>query len=201
MAMELKNWQKLGQQRVQMMEALGVSQICFDFIHAPSLPEREEIAKKVSKLIQDSIRKIFEALAEKEGKRIDAKTIQHFTSTWGKEAIILTFRIMDDLLIKEYTNKQNNGPRDFTFLISRDIFVKSILVSALETVFFINIVKGLVIYEILGLVDLKPFDYWRLLNIFLKFDPQMPLNLVSHFREIELKIVNECAWTADSPVI
>ncbi len=81
------------------------------------------------------------------------------------------------------------------------MFVKSINVSALETVFYINIVKGLQIYEILAIIDLKPFDYWRLLNIFLKFDPQMPLNLVQHFREIELKIVNESAWTADSPVI
>jgi hypothetical protein len=51
MAMELKNWQKLGQQRVQIIEELGVSRICFDFIHAPSHAEREEIARKVSKLI------------------------------------------------------------------------------------------------------------------------------------------------------
>jgi len=50
-------------------------------------------------------------------------------------------------------------------------------------------------------LDLKPFDFWRLLSSFLKFDPQMPLSLVSHFREIELRIVTEQAWTLDSPLL
>jgi len=32
MAMELKNWQKLGQARVQIIEALGVSKTTYEFI-------------------------------------------------------------------------------------------------------------------------------------------------------------------------
>ena len=43
-------------------------------------------------------------------------------------------------------------------------------------------------------VNIKPFDFWRLMNSFLKFDAQMPRNLMNHFREIEIKIVSEIAW-------
>lgn len=48
---------------------------------------------------------------------------------------------------------------------------------------------------------MKAFDFWRLLNSFLKFDPQMPRALNMHFRDTEMKIVNEAAWTPDSPVV
>jgi hypothetical protein len=48
---------------------------------------------------------------------------------------------------------------------------------------------------------LKAFDYWRILNGFLKFDPQMPRILNNHFREIEIKIVSEIAWQSGSPVV
>ncbi len=57
------------------------------------------------------------------------------------------------------------------------------------------------VYDILNLVNLKAFDYWRLLNSFLKFDPQMPRALNTHFREIEIKIVSEAAWQSGSPVV
>lgn len=72
--------------------------------------------------------------------------------------------------------------------------------SAIECVFFINIVKTLKIEDTLASVGLKAFDYWRLLNSFIRFDPQMPRTLSTHFREIEIKIVTEMAWVEDSPV-
>jgi hypothetical protein len=53
----------------------------------------------------------------------------------------------------------------------------------------------------LALVDLKSFDFWRLLNSFLKFDPQMPRTLNMHFREMEIRIVSETAWTYGSPIV
>lgn len=72
--------------------------------------------------------------------------------------------------------------------------------SAIECVFFINIVKAVKIEDTLASVELKAFDYWRLLNSFIRFDPQMPRTLSTHFREIEIKIVTETAWVEDSPV-
>ena len=55
--------------------------------------------------------------------------------------------------------------------------------------------------DILKEINLKAFDFWRILNSFLKFDPLMPRVLTNHFREIEIKIVSEIAWQKDSPVL
>jgi retinoblastoma-associated protein len=55
--------------------------------------------------------------------------------------------------------------------------------------------------DVLQIVDLKAFDFWRLLNSFLKFDPQMPKSLNDHFRQTEIKIVSEDAWRNGSPVV
>jgi retinoblastoma-associated protein len=57
------------------------------------------------------------------------------------------------------------------------------------------------VHDILPLINLKPFDFWRLLNSFLKFDPHMPRGLNSHFRDTEIRIVSEAAWTNGSPVV
>lgn len=50
-------------------------------------------------------------------------------------------------------------------------------------------------------IDLKAFDYWRILNSFIKFDPHMPRMIKLHFREIEINVVSEYAWEEDSPVV
>ena len=42
-----------------------------------------------------------EQYAEKEGKKNDRKTIDFFMQQYGKDAKLLCFRILDELLIKE----------------------------------------------------------------------------------------------------
>jgi len=50
-------------------------------------------------------------------------------------------------------------------------------------------------------VDLKAFDFWRILNSYIKYDPHMPKLIKLHFREIEINIVSEYAWEPESPVV
>ena len=188
-----------------MIESLGVSTRCYEFIQDPSQEKREALAKNVSEIINSSLQNIFESLSEKEGKKNDSKTIDHFAKYYGRDAVLLTFRILDDLMIKECRIQSATNSAidmsDLTELITKESFIKSILTCAIECIFFINIVKSITIHDILIIINLKPFDFWRLLNSFIRFDPHMPLSLVSHFREIEIKVVNETAWTPDSPIV
>lgn len=55
--------------------------------------------------------------------------------------------------------------------------------------------------DILKALNLNAFDFWRILNGFLKFDPLMPRVLTTHFREIEIKIASETAWQSGSPIV
>lgn len=53
----------------------------------------------------------------------------------------------------------------------------------------------------MNLVGLYPFDLWRIMTSFMKFDPQMPKKLVNHFREVEVRIVSHLSWKHGSPVV
>lgn len=117
---------------------------------------------------------------------------------YGKDAKILAMRILDELLAKEQKQSQIT---DFSKILTKEIFLKSVLVCSIETIFFIGNVKMMQVEDILNVINLKAFDYWRILNSFLKFDPFMPRVLGNHFREIEVKIVSELAWQNGSPVL
>lgn len=112
--------------------------------------------------------------------------------------MLLAFRILDELMIKEYKshlNMHGEGAKDFaTRMFTKEMFLKGVFVCAMESVLFVNVVKSTYSYDLMKQVQIKPFDFWRLMNSFMKFDPQMPKQLLIHFREIEVKIVSEVAW-------
>ena len=114
---------------------------------------------------------------------------------YGQDAILLAHRILDELMLKEcQSHTQGLENKDFTKMYTKEIFLKGVMVCAIESVFYVNVVKSTHANEIMRQVNIKPFDFWRLMNSFLKFDAQMPRNLMNHFREIEIKIVSEIAW-------
>lgn len=160
--------------------------------------ERQRICKFVSETFAKTLYRVLEALAEKEGKRGDAKMIEIFANQYSKDSTLLSFKILFELLAKEQRHFQST---DFAFMLKQEVFLKSVFVCAIECVFCINIVKQISIQETLELMGMKPFDYWRILNSFLKFDPLMPRSLNTHFREVEVKIVTEYAWALGSPVV
>src|ERR1035437_8574847 len=113
------------------------------------------------------------SLAEKEGRKGDMKTIQTFKSLYWKDSKLLFYRILDELLLKE---SRQSRVTDFSKILSTEIFLRSVFICAIETVFFIGSVRNLQVQDLLNLVGLKAFDYWRILNSYLKFDMQMPKN-------------------------
>jgi len=105
-------------------------------------------------------------------------------------------------MCKEFKqHSHQSSPPDYSKMYMKEIFLKGVFVCAMEAVFYVNVVKNYHANEIMTVVKIKPFDFWRLLNSFMKFDPQMPRILIGHFREIELKIVTESAWLTGSPVV
>ncbi len=105
-----------------------------------------------------------------EGKT-DAKIIEVMSNMHGKDMLMLSHRILDELMIKEYKSHLHTMNKDFTKIYIKEIFLKSIAVCAIESVLVVNMVRNITSQEIMTLIQLKPFDYWRLMNSFLKFDP------------------------------
>jgi hypothetical protein len=56
-------------------------------------------------------------------------------------------------------------------MYTKEIFLKGVFVCAMESVFYVHVVKNTHAQEIMEEINIKPFDVWRLINSFLKFDP------------------------------
>jgi hypothetical protein len=92
--------------------------------------------------------------------------------------------------------------KNFTEILKKPIFLKTIMIIALEVIFFINIVKNMQIQDILKINHLEPFDFWRAIDRFIGTNiHDMPKSLCKHFRDIEIKIVMELAWNSTSPLV
>jgi len=69
--------------------------------------ERVKVAKFISFTVQQNLNLILEALAEKEGKKGDKKTMDLLMYQYGRDSILLTHRILDELMIREYMQHTN----------------------------------------------------------------------------------------------
>lgn len=86
-------------------------------------------------------------------------------------------------------------------LIHSELFIKSIIICTSELQYFIFDVHDLQCCEVAELIEQPPFDFWRILSIFLKIYPDMPRRINIHFREIELRIISFLAWKKGSSVL
>ena len=79
-----------------------------------------------------------------------------------------------------------------------EMFVKSVLCCAIETVLYCSDKHFINIFRVTRLLNQSPFDLWRVVYIYLKLYPDMPVGVANHFHEIELKIVCDHAWRTES---
>lgn len=172
MMMELKTWLNQNLNRVVIDTDYNISKNVLSFINPKNPEQREPIAKYVSEQIDQSVKSFLNFLAQKENARTDQRVLDTYMVQYGKSTRLLTFRILDELLIKEQRTSAQPSvyPPDFSHLLSKDIFLKSVFACALETVLFIMQVKHITIFEIITMIGLQSFDMWRLLASFLKFD-------------------------------
>ena len=66
-----------------------------------------KVAKFISFTVQQNLNLILEALAEKEGKKGDKKTMDLLMYQYGCDSVLLTHRILDELMIREYMQHTN----------------------------------------------------------------------------------------------
>ncbi|OMJ83528.1 hypothetical protein SteCoe_15560 [Stentor coeruleus] len=54
--------------------------------------------------------------------------------------------------------------------------------------------------QVLSIADVSVFEFWKLITTFVQFDGKMPVALRKHFRDVENFIMNENAWSMQSPI-
>lgn len=76
-------------------------------------------------------------------------------------------------------------------------FHRSLTAICIETLFFINN-KELDLQNLFTIAQIEPFDFWKMINSFVKFDKKMPPSLKEHFYTIEKMIIFGYAWKSGS---
>ncbi len=101
-----------------------------------------------SGFIDESLKCILNSLLDKEGRKGDSqKSYDNIMNLYGRDARLLSLRILDELLSKE--QRTNSQITDFSKILSKDIFVKSVFVCAIETIFFIGNIRQMQVEDIL----------------------------------------------------
>ncbi len=152
-------------------------------------PELSRMFEKAGETATNIRRKMDENI-ERIGKALG---YEHHTN----QIRCMHYRILEELLLAEERGRKD---ANLSTVLQTESFHKGVLVAATETTLFVHNSVSLMFEEILDLVQLSAFDFWKLLPSFLRFDTAMPAPLVHHFSEIECKILELLAWEKRSPI-
>lgn len=102
--------------------------------------------------------------------------------------------LYENSLIKLLKAEQEKSTTDHIlhFILNPD-FHQSLYSCCLESILYVYNVTSITFEEVLAFIDVSPFEFWKQINNFAKFDPTMPLQLKRHFKEIEIKILSHLA--------
>ncbi len=84
------------------MPEIGITKVTMDFIQLPKEEERKAVYKFITNTMNSSLKLVLEAIAAKEGKPGDQNILNALMKQHGNDALLLSHRILDELMLKEY---------------------------------------------------------------------------------------------------
>ena len=114
--------------------------------------------------------------------------------TLGKK---LYFRVLESVLSAERDRLQR---KDFSQLLLQDKFHRSLLACSLEIVMYSYKLSGTNFPWILGVLDLCSYEFFKIVEMFIRHEPTLTRTLVKHFASLEEKILESMAWDPSSPL-
>jgi len=109
----------------------------------------------------------------------------------------LYYKILLSLLAAEEKRlKQNN----FTTLLSQSSFHNSLFACCMEAVFASYKMESMAFPAVLDLLGVKAFDFCKVIESFVRYEPTLPSQLKRHFADVEAMILESLSWADDSPL-
>ncbi|KAM8976422.1 retinoblastoma-associated protein [Pelodytes ibericus] len=124
-----------------------------------------------------------------------------------KLGVRLHYRVMEALLKSE---EERLHIQNFSILLNNDIFHTCLLAAAVEVVMAtyggnisqnqLNPITDLSFPWILHIFELKAFDFYKVIESFIKFEPSLSRDVIKHLERCEHRIMECLAWQSDSPL-
>ena len=115
----------------------------------------------------------------------------------GETVLRLYLRLLELLLTTEI--RRNEEP-NLTIILQSDSFHRSVLAASLEITCFTHNISKLAFEDVLSTAGISGFEFWKLISSLLTCESAMPSSLQTHFRLIEVRIVQKLGWIPGSPV-
>jgi retinoblastoma-associated protein len=85
-------------------------------------------------------------------------------------------------------------------LLVQDIFHTALFACCMEAVFASFLQTDLAFPGVIDALQLKAFDFYKVIEGFVRNEPELPKYLRRHFRDLEVKVLEALAWADDSPL-
>jgi retinoblastoma-associated protein len=85
-------------------------------------------------------------------------------------------------------------------LLAQENFHTALFACCMEAVFASYSLTDLAFPGVIDAFQLKPFDFYKVIEGFVRNDPDLPKFLRRHFRDLEVKVLESLAWADDSPL-
>jgi hypothetical protein len=119
--------------------------------------------------------------------------IQKLFSTYMINNLITKFDEIEKLILKIIFTLISRDDRIFGSKIAAQVlknvnFIKSVIVVAVEIILFIENVELICFYKLANAIKLDLYEFWKILNPFIRVDLTIPSDIRLHFQEIELQL-------------
>uniref|UniRef100_A0A8C0EYS0 Retinoblastoma-associated protein n=1 Tax=Bubo bubo TaxID=30461 RepID=A0A8C0EYS0_BUBBB len=121
-----------------------------------------------------------------------------------KLGVRLYYRVMESMLKSE---EERLSVQNFSKLLNDNIFHTSLLACAVEVVMAtygsklnLNAETDLSFPWILNVFDLKAFDFYKVIESFIKAEPSLTREMIKHLERCEHRIMESLAWQSGSPL-
>jgi hypothetical protein len=112
------------------------------------------------------------------------------------EEILKLYYVALESLIKIEKSKGN----EVSGILQNDKFHRALFACSAETIFFIVFSSSSLFEDLLKILEISAFDFWKNIKSFTQFNIRMPSQVKKHFSELEEKILIKDGWDESSPV-
>uniref|UniRef100_A0A493TKS5 RB transcriptional corepressor 1 n=1 Tax=Anas platyrhynchos platyrhynchos TaxID=8840 RepID=A0A493TKS5_ANAPP len=134
-----------------------------------------------------------------------------FAEAVGQGCAEIGSQVTDVFLIYAFQEEQRLSVHNFSKLLNDNIFHTSLLACALEVVMSTYVRTAsqsdgssaetdLSFPWILNVFDLKAFDFYKVIESFIKVEPSLTRDMIKHLERCEHRIMESLAWQSDSPL-
>uniref|UniRef100_A0A915AVX8 Retinoblastoma-like protein 1 n=1 Tax=Parascaris univalens TaxID=6257 RepID=A0A915AVX8_PARUN len=138
--------------------------------------------------------------AERESRGLDFDAAFTETISLRREnADRLFYRLLEKIVIAERERVSPNESPDLSVVLNKEELIASIYICALELILFTYESEREFPWS-LEVIRLAPVHFYKAIELVIRAEPELSREMVKHLNKIEERVLEELAWSVDSPL-